>query len=39
MVYEPGQEGLPPLGGTISPQTQFTDTSGKPVVAPSQAAR
>jgi hypothetical protein len=36
--YEPGQEGLPPLGGTISPQTQFTDTSGRPVVAPSQAS-
>jgi hypothetical protein len=36
--YEPGQEGLPPIGGTISPQTQFTDTSGRPVVAPSQAS-
>lgn len=38
MPYQPGQEGLPPLGGTISPQTQFLDALGNPTVAPSQAA-
>jgi len=38
MPFQPGQDALPPLGGTLSPQVGFTDTSGKPVVAPSSAA-